>query len=150
MVSNKPKKYYDNSKNKISSRSVLNTYLKTDINKSKKNNLNKSEDYLSGEIISKFEENFQLIEDKIIDKNYENNIAHDEMIISTNKSKNINLNALFNKIHISNNNTNRNFMENDDISIFLKISKMKNMTLIITLKITRPIFVLCISIIMIK
>jgi len=120
LVHNKPKKIYDNSKNKISSRSVLNTYLKTDISKNKKNNLNKSEDYLSGEIISKFEENFQLIEDKIIDKNYENNIAHDEMIISTNKNKNINLNALFNKIHISNTNTNRNFMENDDISFFFK------------------------------
>ena len=120
LVNNRPKKYYDNSKNKISSRSVLNTYLKTDINKNKKNKLNKSEDYLSGEIISKFEENFRLIEDKIIDKNYENNIDHDEMIISTNKNKNINLNALFNKIHISNNNTNRNFMENDEISIFFK------------------------------
>ena len=82
--------------------------------------MNKSEDYLSGEIISKFEENFQLIEDKIIDKNYENNLDHDEMIISTNKNKNINLNALFNKIHISNNNTNRNFMENDEISTFFK------------------------------
>ena len=120
LVNNRPKKYYDNSKNKISSRSVLNTYLKTDINKNKKNKLNKSEDYLSGEIISKFEDNFRLIEDKIIDKNYENNIDHDEMIISTNKNKNINLNALFNKIHISNNNTNRNFMENDEISIFFK------------------------------
>lgn len=123
LVNNKPKKYYDNSKNKISSRSVLNTYLKTDLNKNKKNNynnLNKSEEFLSGEIISKFDENFKLIEDKIIDKNYENNIDHDEMIISTNKSKNINLNALFNKIHISSNNTNRNFMENDEISIFFK------------------------------
>ena len=120
LVNKKAKKYYDNSKNKISSRSVLNTYLKTDISKNKKNNLNKGGDYLSGEIISKFDENFQLIEDKIIDKNYENNLDHDEMIISTNKNKNINLNALFNKIHISNNNTNRNFMENDEISTFFK------------------------------
>ena len=39
--------------------------------------------------------NFQLIEDKIIDKNYENDIDNDEMIIGTNKKSNIN-NSLFN------------------------------------------------------
>ena len=40
--------------------------------------------------ISKFNEKFQLIEDKIIDKNYENDIDHDEMIIGSNK-KSINI-----------------------------------------------------------
>ena len=62
-------------------------------------NLNKSEDF-SG--ISKFDEKFQLIEDKIIDKNYENDIDNDEMIIGTNKKNINNQNSIFNKIQINN------------------------------------------------
>ena len=61
------------------------------------NNLNISEDFTG---ISKFDEKFQLIEDKIIDKNYENDIDNDEIIIGTNKKGNIS-NNLFNQIQIN-------------------------------------------------
>ena len=65
--------------------------------------------------ISKFNEKFQLIEDKIIDKNYENDIDHDEMIIGSNKkSINNNINNLLNNIKINNKD------DNDDLNIFFK------------------------------
>ena len=90
----------DFSKRKIgSAHSVKNSNIKNNNNKyDMYNNLNISEDFTG---ISKFNENFQLIEDKIIDKNYENDIDNDEIIIGTNKKSNIN-NSLFNKIQINN------------------------------------------------
>ena len=53
-------------------RSVKNSNIKANIN-----NLHNG--------VSKFDEKYQLIEDKIIDKNYENDIDNDEMIIGNKK-----------------------------------------------------------------
>ena len=65
--------------------------------------------------ISKFNEKFQLIEDKIIDKNYENDIDNDEIIIGTNKKNiNNNVNNLLDNIQINNK------YDNDDLYIFFK------------------------------
>ena len=89
----------DFSKRKIgSAHSVKNSITKTNNNNyDMYNNLNISEDFTG---ISKFDEKFQLIEDKIIDKNYENDIDNDEIIIGTNKKGNIS-NNLFNQIQIN-------------------------------------------------
>ena len=108
-------KIMNNKNHSLGKRKVGMTHSVKNSNIKKKNNynLNKSGDF-SG--ISKFDEKFQLIEDKIIDKNYENDIDHDEMIIGTNK-KNINANSLFNKIQINN--------KNDDDELFLYFNKNK-------------------------
>ena len=90
--------------------SVKNSNIKTNKHNMYKK-LNISGDF-SG--LTKFDEKFQLIEDKIIDKNYENDIDHDEMIIGTNKkhTNKSNINSLFNKIKIDIND------DNDDLYTF--------------------------------
>ena len=80
------------------------------------NNLNASQDFPS-----KFSEKYQLIEDKIIDKNYENDIDNDEMIIGTNKKSNKSIknndidNSLINNITINNKEDN-----NDELNLYFK------------------------------
>ena len=127
-------KFVNNNKNKDytkrkigSAQSIKNSNIKTN---NMYNNLNISEDFPG---ISKFSENFQLIEDKIIDKNYENDIDHDEMIINSNrknvntsnnnKTKNINKGNNSNKLSniIGFNNT---IDMNDDL--YLNINKNNN------------------------
>ena len=109
----------DFTKRKIgSAHSVKNSNIKNSNNNyDMYNNLNISEDFTG---ISNFDEKYQLIEDKIIDKNYENDIDNDEMIIGTNKKGNIN-NSIFNKIQI-------NSKDNDDelYLYFNKNNKNKN------------------------
>ena len=113
-------KFVNNNKNKDytkrkigSAQSIKNSNIKTN---NMYNNLNISEDFPG---ISKFNEKFQLIEDKIIDKNYENDIDHDEMIIGSNK-KNINNNIL-NKIQIKNDNK-----SDDELYLFFNHNKNDN------------------------
>ena len=91
-------------------RSVKNSNIKANIN-----NLHNG--------VSKFDEKYQLIEDKIIDKNYENDIDNDEMIIGN--KKNNNMNALFNNVHINNTSLN-NDNDNDLYFYFEKNNKNNN------------------------
>ena len=86
------------------------------------NNLNTSQDFPA---INKFSEKYQLIEDKIIDKNYENDIDNDEMIIGSNKKSNKNIknntidNSLINSITIINKGN-----DNDELNLYF----MKNIS----------------------
>ena len=115
ITNNKNKDY---TKRKMGSvQSVKNSNVKSKISNIY-NKLNISEDFTG---ISKFNDQFQLIEDKIIDKNYENDIDHDEIIIGTNKKNmdNIINNNLFNKIQINNNN-------NTDDDLYLFFNKNNN------------------------
>jgi hypothetical protein len=65
--------------------------------------------------ISKYK--YKFIDDRIIDKNYENDIDNDEIIISNRKGYNYS-NSLFNNIHISHSNS-----KNDDDSIYYYFEK---------------------------
>ena len=77
--------------NKNNNKSVTRT-INSNLNNNKKNKL---EENL---IIKKLDEKFKSLESNIIDKKYENDIDHDEMIISTNKKNFINQNINTNKI----------------------------------------------------
>ena len=106
----------DDTRKKIGmARSVKNTNIK----KKKDNNLNISDDYIG---VSKFDEKYQLFEDKIIDKNYENDIDHDEMIISNKKGNN----ALFSNVQISSRNSNKDDEDDDLYFYFEKNNKDNN------------------------
>ena len=91
------------------------------IKKNKFNNLNISGDLNGGYVISKFEEKFKLIDNEIVDKNYENDIDNDEIIIGNNKNKKSsnNMNSLLNKISPSN----KNIVEHDEIDTFFTKNK---------------------------
>jgi hypothetical protein len=90
-------------------RSVKNSNIKTNFS----NSLNFNNDK------SKFEDKYQLIEDKIIDKKYEKDIDHDEIIIGNKKD-----NKLFSNVQISKGNSNNN--SKDLYSYFEKNNKSKN------------------------
>ena len=118
------KKNISNNKNKDYTKRKMGSVqsVKNSNVKSKRSNiynkLNISEDFTG---ISKFNDQFQLIEDKIIDKNYENDIDHDEIIIGTNRKNmdnDIN-NNLFNKIKINSN-------SNTDDDLYLFFNKNNN------------------------
>ena len=79
-------------KNKYNNKSVTRTINSHNNMNSKKNNLDENF------IIKKLDEKFKSLENNIIDKKYENDIDHDEMIISTNK-KNPNYQNSNNKIN---------------------------------------------------
>ncbi len=74
-------------------RSVKNSNNKTNFNNNIKFN-NKS--------ISNFDDKFQLIDDKIIDKNYEKDIDHDEIIIGNKKDNNLLSNVQISKGKLNN------------------------------------------------
>ena len=118
ILSIKKEKY---SKNKNSSFGNVKYANNAKIKKSKYNNLNISGDLNGGYVISKFEEKFKLIDNEIVDKNYENDIDNDEIIIGNNKNKssNKNKNSLLNKICLSN----KNIIEQDEIETFFTKNK---------------------------
>ena len=91
------------------------------IKKNKYNNLNISGDLSGGYVISKFEEKFKLIDNEIVDKNYENDIDNDEIIIGNNKNKKSdnNMNSLLNKISPSK----KDIIEHDEMSTFFNRNK---------------------------
>ena len=78
--------------------------------------MNISGDLSGGYVISKFEEKFKLIDNEIVDKNYENDIDNDEIIIGNNKNKKSdnNMNSLLNKISPSK----KDIIEHDEMSTF--------------------------------
>ena len=79
ILNNKPKKI----KNKFNNRSVAkttNSHYKTNIKTKINENM----------VINKLDEKFKSLESNIIDKKYENDIDHDEIIIATNKTHNKN------------------------------------------------------------
>ena len=90
-------------------RSVKNSNIKSNFS----NSLNFNND------TSKFEDKYQLMDDKIIDKNYEKDIDHDEIIIGNKRD-----NKLFSNVQISKGNSNNN--SKDLYSYFEKNNKNKN------------------------
>ena len=70
-------------------------------NKSKTNNRISNKN--NNNIIKKLDENFKKLENNIIDKKYENDIDHDEIIITTNRKTNDKSNESKNNIYIINN-----------------------------------------------
>ena len=109
------------SKNKNSSFGSAKYANNVKVKKNKYNNLNISGELNGGYVISKFEEKFKLIDNEIIDENYEKDIDNDEIIIGTNKNKksNQNMNSLLNKINPSK----KNIIEHDEISVFFTRNK---------------------------
>ena len=105
MILNNNKQLRTKNKNSKNNKSVTRTINSHNNMNSRKNNLD--ENY----IIKKLDEKFKSLESNIIDKKYENDIDHDEMIISTNK-KNLNNNQNSTKIRNQNsknmNSTNTN------------------------------------------
>ena len=84
MILNNNKQLRTKNKNNKNNKSVTRTINSHNNMNSRKNNLD--ENY----IIKKLDEKFKSLESNIIDKKYENDIDHDEMIISTNKKNLIN------------------------------------------------------------
>ena len=110
ILNNKEERNINNSRHKYGSgRIIKNSNAKS--NSNVYNNLNISADFNRVSDITKFEE----IEEKIIDKNYENDIDNDEMIIGNNKNKKnkSQINTLFNKIKMSSNNIHSNLDNNE-------------------------------------
>ena len=118
ILSIKKEKY---SKNKNRSFGSVKYANNVKIKKNKYNNLNISGELNGGYVISKFEEKFKLIDNEIVDKNYENDIDNDEIIIGNNKNKknDNNMNSLLNKISPSK----TNIIEIDEISSFFNRNK---------------------------
>ena len=117
-------------KNKYNNNKSVTRTINTNRNmKNKKNILNENF------IIKKLDEKFKSLENNIIDKKYENDIDHDEMILST-KKKNLNYqnypdktNTNTNKIKTPNKITNKNYnLSNiiDDVNINNKVDYNKN------------------------
>ena len=105
--------FNDTYKDKNKSNPKINkTHVFSSGTKSKTNN-NKINNKTNNNIIKRLDEKFKSLENNIIDKKYENDIDHDEMIITTNRktddksksneSKTFN-NYLYNIININNNN----------------------------------------------
>ena len=116
-------------KNKYNNKSVtraINSQTNMNMNKyNKKSNLDENL------IIKKLDEKFKSLESNIIDKKYENDIDHDEMIISTNKKNPMNLNTT--KIRTTNNINSTNYKlsniiddNNDSNDYFMNIFNNKN------------------------
>ena len=106
MILNNKKQLRTKNKNNKSNKSVTRTINSHNNMNSRKNNLD--ENY----IIKKLDEKFKSLESNIIDKKYENDIDHDEMIISTNKknlNNNQNLTRLKNQNSKNINSTNTNY-----------------------------------------
>ena len=118
ILSIKKEKY---SKNKNRSFGSVKYANNMKIKKNKYNNLNISGELNGGYVISKFEEKFKLIDNEIVDKNYENDIDNDEIIIGNNKNKknDNNMNSLLNKISPSK----TNIIEYDEMSSFFNRNK---------------------------
>ena len=118
ILNNKPPK----TKYKNNNKSVTRTINSHNNMNSKKNNLDENF------IIKKLDEKFKSLENNIIDKKYENDIDHDEMIISTNK-KNSNYQNLNNKVKTAIKNSDRNYnLSNiiDDVNFNNKIDYNKD------------------------
>ena len=99
---------------------TINTHNNFNKNNCKKNNF---EENL---IITKLDEKFKNLENNIIDKQYENDIDHDEMIIST-KKKNININFQNNnRINTTNKINNKNLKLSDAINEITSINNKNN------------------------
>ena len=118
ILSIKKEKY---SKNKNRSFGSVKYANNVKIKKNKYNNLNISGELNGGYVISKFEEKFKLIDNEIVDKNYENDIDNDEIIIGNNKNKknDNNMNSLLNKFSPSK----TNIIEIDEMSTFFNRNK---------------------------
>ena len=105
MILDNNKQLRTKNKNNKNNKSITRTINSHNNMNSKKNNLDENI------IIKKLDEKFKSLENNIIDKKYENDIDHDEMIISTNK-KNLNNNQNSTKIRNQNsknmNSTNTN------------------------------------------
>ena len=120
MILNNNKQLRTKNKNNKNNKSVTRTINSHNNMNSRKNNLD--ENY----IIKKLDEKFKSLESNIIDKKYENDIDHDEMIISTNKknlNNNQNLTRLKNQNSKNINSTNTNYKlsniinENNDFNL---------------------------------
>ena len=132
VILNNSKQNRTKNKRGSNNKSITKT-IKTHVNKNhKKNNF---EDNL----IKNLDEKFKSLENNIIDKKYENDIDHEEKIISTNKknSKSSKSSKTINKNEYRNNklsniidgiNSNKNFVFKDDKmeNIFLNIFENKN------------------------
>ena len=130
VILNNNKPYKTKNKNKHNNKSVTKT-----IN-SHINNYNKNFD--ENLIIKKLDEKFKSLESNIIDKKYENDIDHDEIIISTNKKNLVNSNSNRAKTantnnksnhklsNIINDNNNDNYIEDKNDYIFKNLFEKRN------------------------
>jgi hypothetical protein len=117
-------------KNKYNNKSVtraINSQTNMNMNKN-----NKKSNFDENMIIKKLDEKFKSLESNIIDKKYENDIDHDEMIISTNKKNPTNLTTT--RVRTTNNINSTNYKlsniidENNDSNddYFMNIFDNKN------------------------
>ena len=131
VILNNNKQNRTKNKKRNSNKSVTRTINSHINSKNKKNNFEEN-------IIKKLDEKFKSLENNIIDKQYENDIDHDEMIISTNKKNqnNSKTSRTINKNEYKNNklsniiddiNSNKIFLFKDDMEeIFMNIFSNKN------------------------
>ena len=117
-------------KNKYNNKSVTRAInSQTNMNMNKKNKKSNFDENL---IIKKLDEKFKSLESNIIDKKYENDIDHDEMIISTNKKNPATLNTTrvrtTNNINSSNYKLSNIINDNNDSNndYFMNIFDIKN------------------------
>ena len=120
MILDNNKQLRTKNKNNKNNKSITRTINSHNNMNSKKNNLDENI------IIKKLDEKFKSLENNIIDKKYENDIDHDEMIISTNKrnlNNNKNATRLKNQNSKNMNSTNTNYKlsniinENNDFNL---------------------------------
>ena len=126
ILNNKNLRTKNKNKNNKSVSRAINS--QTNMNMSKNNKKSNFDENL---IIKKLDEKFKSLESNIIDKKYENDIDHDEMIISTNKKNITNLNTT--KVRTSNNINNASHKlsniiddNNDSNDYFMNIFDSKN------------------------
>ena len=132
ILNNNNKQNRIKNKKKHNNKSVTTT-INTHMHKKKKNNIDENL------LIKKLDEKFKSLENNIIDKKYENDIDHDEMIISTNKKNisfpntNMNNEKITNKNKLSNiiddiNNKKKVYNNSDDNieRLFINIFSNKN------------------------
>ena len=130
VILNNNKPYKTKNKNKHNNKSVTKT-INSHINNNNKN-------FGENLIIKKLDEKFKSLESNIIDKKYENDIDHDEIIISTNKKNLVNSNSNRAKTANTNNKSNHklsniindknndNYIEDKNDDIFKNLFEKRN------------------------
>ena len=126
ILNNKQLRTKNKNKNNKSVTRAINSQTNMNPNKN-----NKKSNFDENLIIKKLDEKFKSLENNIIDKKYENDIDHDEMIISTNKKNPMNLNAT--RVRTTNNINSTSYKlsniiddNNDDNDYFMNIFDSKN------------------------